>query len=159
MGRPPHFYLACGTIVALRKPRDPPGSWGRADGRPKNYETSYRYCFQLVALFLRRHVRYKKPGRRIRCGCSHGHKGFRIARAHDHRQLRCWRLQSTGNLHSDNLFSHSMSALRMLRAVWLSTSLTCMAAVSFREDTEPFAQAGLVVLCTSICKMRPSESI
>ena len=40
-----------------------------------------------------------------------------------------------------------------------STSLTCMAAVSFREDTEPFAQAGLVVLCTSICKIRPSESI
>ena len=27
MGRPPHFYVACGTIVALRKPRDPAGSW------------------------------------------------------------------------------------------------------------------------------------
>jgi hypothetical protein len=33
-------------------------SRGRVDGRAKNYETVYRYCFQLAALFLRRHVRY-----------------------------------------------------------------------------------------------------
>ena len=28
----------------------------RVTGGAKNYETFYRYCFQLAALFLRRHV-------------------------------------------------------------------------------------------------------
>jgi len=75
-GRPPHFYLACGTIVALRKPRSGRLLAEEQTVARKIMKTSYRYCFQLVALFLRRHVRYKKPGRRIRSAAPTDTKDF-----------------------------------------------------------------------------------
>jgi hypothetical protein len=54
----PAFSLMCGMRVAARKPRYPSALGEEQAGVPKNYETVYRYCFQLAALFLRRHVRH-----------------------------------------------------------------------------------------------------
>jgi hypothetical protein len=52
------FSLTCGMRVAARKPRHPSALGEEQAGAPKKYETVYRYCFQLAALFLRRHVRH-----------------------------------------------------------------------------------------------------
>jgi len=53
----------------------------------------------------------------------------------------------------------SMSASWIVKSVWLSTSLTCNGGTSFREDTEPFAQAGLVVLWHFDLQNAADESI